>query len=196
MFPNVCTIFIALVIIWLSLVPVTVVPRCSIRPDKFVTLPRVSPTSQPWRSSMESFHKLLLLKRVNGNQISQILYAFILCIRPSFRIRKVLVTFSIEFRPSSLTNCMIQAKFIVDFFPKSCKGHMCWWPRLLWVALPGSAHKSCNLIPFTNLYLDSNPFFPNINPKFSHPSCAQNIWCRSPESRVQRGSLLFFFSDD
>merc|ERR1719500_1846713 len=48
-----------------------------------------------------------------------------------------------------------------------------------WVnhGVPGSAHKSCNLSPFPDIYLHTSSFSFYINPKASHLSWAQDIWC-------------------
>merc|ERR1711874_874570 len=87
--PHVSTVFITPVNRCLTLCPVTVVPRCSIRPDKI--LPRVSPTSQPGETSIQSHHELMLLLRVKRDQVSLFLHTFILCLIPSFLLRKGLV---------------------------------------------------------------------------------------------------------
>ena len=70
-----------------------------------------------------------------------------------------------------------QAKSIFDFCPKSCKGNMFWRPGVIWVAVPGSAHKSFNFTLFPNNYLHTISFLSDINPKTSHLSWAQDIWC-------------------
>ena len=99
----------------LILRPVTVVPGCSIRPDPVAVVPRVSLTSQPGKASMEFHHELMFLIRVNGGQVSLLfnmryympemvlfiipnlfIHTLILCIIPSFLLRKVLVTFPVK----------------------------------------------------------------------------------------------------
>ena len=67
---------------------------------------------------------------------------------------------------------LIQAKFVVDFAVPSCKGDMCWRPRVFSDVGPGSGHKSCNLSSFPDLYFNTICFLLDINPKSSHLSCA------------------------
>lgn len=72
----------------------------------------------------------------------------------------------------TLRLCLFQTEFIVNFAVPSSKGDICWWPRVIWVALPESAHKSCSLSPFPDLYPHTILFFLDVNPKASHLSCA------------------------
>ena len=63
------TVFIAPIIIWFIWGPISVAPRCSIRPEPGLTVSRVSPTSEPESVSTQSRYELMLLKRVDGDQI-------------------------------------------------------------------------------------------------------------------------------
>ena len=131
--PQVNTVFngTAIVIARLTLCPVGVVPGCSIRPDKVETVPRVYPTSQPRKASIQSHHELMLLFRVNRDQVGLVkscqiqiksyllssnlfFYTLVFCILPSFLLRKVLVTFPIKCKPSGLT--IWWWRKLIDFF--------------------------------------------------------------------------------